>query len=60
MAQTSQARGVLRSVAQSIALVMNLATGLVSPQFHLKFDDLFESVREHKTYPNRWIVATHF
>ena len=46
--------------AQSVALILNLATGLVSPQFHLKFDDLFETVREIDTYPNRWKVATHF
>ena len=46
--------------AQSVALVLNLATGLVSPQFHLKFDDLFETVKEGDTYPNRWKAATHF
>ncbi len=46
--------------AQSVALILNLATGLVSPQFHLKFDDLFETVKGLNTYPNRWKVATHF
>ncbi|KAI2496817.1 hypothetical protein MHU86_17696 [Fragilaria crotonensis] len=46
--------------AQSVALVLNLSTGLVSPQFHLKFDDLFETIKDHDTYPNRWKVATHF
>jgi hypothetical protein len=46
--------------AQSIALVMNLATGLMSPHYHMKFDDLFETVKEQATYPNRWKVATHF
>ena len=46
--------------AQSVALVLNLATGLVSPQFHLKFDDLFETIKDHDTYPNRWKVATRF
>jgi Reverse transcriptase (RNA-dependent DNA polymerase)/GAG-pre-integrase domain len=46
--------------SQSVALVMNLATGLVSPQFHLKFDDLFETVKDHDTYPNNWKSATHF
>jgi hypothetical protein len=30
------------------------------PQFHLKFDDLFETVNGIDTYPNRWKVATHF
>ena len=46
--------------AQSVALVLSLATGLVSPQFHLKFDDLFETVKGETTYPNRWKAATHF
>jgi hypothetical protein len=32
--------------AQSVALILNLRTGLVSPQFHLQFDDQFETVRE--------------
>ena len=46
--------------AQSVALVLNLATGLVSPQFHLKFDDLFETVKGQSTFPNNWKSATHF
>jgi hypothetical protein len=28
-----------------VALVLNLSTGHVSPQFHVKFDDLFEMMR---------------
>eukprot|EP00978_Attheya_sp_CCMP212_P031934 scaffold122559_cov58-Attheya_sp.AAC.4 len=32
--------------AQSVALVLNIKTGLVSPQFHVEFDDLFETVSE--------------
>ena len=27
----------------SVALILNLKTGLVSPQFHCQYDDLFES-----------------
>ena len=46
--------------AQSVALVMSLSTGLVSPQFHLKFDDLFETVKGEATFPNNWKSATHF
>jgi hypothetical protein len=30
--------------SRNISLVLNLRTGLVSPQFHIKFDDLFETV----------------
>ena len=29
--------------ASSVALILNLNTGLVSPQFHCQYDDLFES-----------------
>jgi hypothetical protein len=31
--------------ARNVNLVMNLDTGLVSPQFHVQYDDFFESVR---------------
>jgi hypothetical protein len=31
--------------ARNITLVLNLETGLASPQFHVKFDDLFETVK---------------
>jgi hypothetical protein len=33
--------------ARSVALVLNPTTGFVSPQFHVKFDDLFETVRDN-------------
>jgi hypothetical protein len=31
--------------AKSVGLLLSLTTGLVSPQFHVKYDDLFETVR---------------
>jgi hypothetical protein len=31
--------------ASSVNLVLKLATGLFSPQFHVQFDDFFETVR---------------
>ena len=31
--------------ARSVALILNPTTGLVSPQYHIKFDELFETVR---------------
>jgi hypothetical protein len=31
--------------SRRVALVLNLQTGHVSPQFHVKFDDLFETLR---------------
>ena len=35
--------------ARSIALVLNPRTGHVSPQFHIKFDDFFETVQAKAT-----------
>ena len=35
--------------ARSVALVLNPRTGHVSPQFHVKFDDFFETVRDKST-----------
>ena len=32
--------------ARSVYFILNPSTGLVSPQFHVRFDDFFESVRE--------------
>ena len=47
--------------ARSVALVLNINTGLVSPQFHVKFDEFFETVNKHSDdYPNRWKTLTHF
>jgi hypothetical protein len=37
--------------ARSDALVLSLTTGYVSPQFHLKFDNFFETVQESKSLP---------
>jgi hypothetical protein len=36
--------GISPTHARSVALVLSLNTGLVSPQFHTKHDDLFETV----------------
>ena len=35
--------------ARSVALVLNPRTGHVSPQFHVKFDDFFETVQDKST-----------
>jgi hypothetical protein len=43
--------------AQNVCLVLNPNTGLVSPQFHCRFDDFFESVRFQSpklTVPTTW------
>ena len=41
----------------SVALVLNLSTGLVSPQYHLIFDDFFKTTRFNRTevqLPSTW------
>ena len=52
--------GHLPSHARSVALVLNLSTGLVSPQFHMKFNKFFEMVNKNDNkYPNQWRSLTH-
>jgi hypothetical protein len=41
--------------AQSVALVLNLDTGLVSPQFHVTFDPTFQTMR--KTFQNNMLIS---
>ena len=41
--------GLSPSHARSVALVLKPRTGHVSPQFHVKFDDFFETVQEKPT-----------
>jgi len=42
------------SHAHSISLVLNLLTGLVSPQFHTIHDDRFETVRDAIVPKSQW------
>ena len=37
--------------AKTVSLVMNLSTGLVSPQFHVQHDEFFESIRRDVPQP---------
>jgi hypothetical protein len=49
--------------AKSVALVLLLFTGNVSPQYHVQFDDLFETVtKENEQYIPKleWQVKAHF
>lgn len=50
--------------ASSVALALDLETAHVSPQFHLKFDDLFETVAKGKANPaahrSNWQRLCHF
>jgi len=40
--------------SHSVALVLNLATGHVSPQFHVVFDDKFETVNQDHLAASLW------
>jgi hypothetical protein len=47
--------------SQNVALVLSKITGLISPQFHVKHDSRFHTVREDKTdSPAPWMVKTGF
>jgi hypothetical protein len=47
--------------ARSVALVLSLVTGYVSPQFHMTFDDFFETVQEKGALPkSRWQFLSRF
>jgi hypothetical protein len=49
--------------ARSVALVLNPLTGLVSPQYHCKFDNFFETVRpsvDSHPLPIEWQVRAGF
>jgi hypothetical protein len=54
--------GVSPMHSSSVALVLNLRTGLASPQFHVAFDDMFETVRKHSGDPQQslWQQVTGF
>jgi hypothetical protein len=46
---------------RSVALVLSLVTGYVSPQFHVKYDDIFETVQETKALPqSKWQQLARF
>ena len=49
--------------APSVSLILNLQTGFVSPQFHVKFDDHFETAREESSIDipkSQWQVKCFF
>ena len=49
--------------SRSVALILNPQTGLVSPQFHVKFDDLFETTdypQNTQLDPAEWQHKTGF
>ena len=47
--------------SRSVALVLNLATRLVSPQYHLRFDNYFETMQDKANRPDiLWLHKAHF
>jgi Reverse transcriptase (RNA-dependent DNA polymerase) len=47
--------------SRNVALVLSKVTGLVSPQFHVKHDSRFQTVREEKQdTPAQWMVKAGF
>ena len=46
--------------SRSMSLVLSLSTGLCSPQYHVKHDDLFETVKQHKLPASLWQSKCHF
>ena len=45
--------------AKNVALVLSMETGHVSPQFHVKFDPSFHTVKENK-WSSKWQVLAGF
>ena len=51
--------GISPTHGKGVALVLDRDTGLVSPQFHMKFDSQFHSVEQEK-YKSNWQKKTGF
>ena len=46
--------------ARSVALVFNLKTAMVSPQFHIKFDPTFQTIEGPNSPESRWQMLCGF
>lgn len=46
--------------ARNVALVLNIETGLVSPQFHVKFDPSFHTVKQSPEMQSLWQIKAGF
>jgi hypothetical protein len=46
--------------ARNVALVLNIQTGLVSPQFHVKFDPSFHTVKQSPEMDSLWQIKAGF
>ena len=52
--------GMSHRHARSVALVLNIETGHVSPQFHVKYDDLFETIAQGLQPVSIWQEKCYF
>ena len=43
-----------------MSLVLNVSTGLVSPQYHVKHDNLFETIKRQARIDYQWQNKCHF
>mmetsp|Transcript_23796 Transcript_23796/g.36148 ORF Transcript_23796/g.36148 Transcript_23796/m.36148 type:complete len:153 (-) Transcript_23796:990-1448(-) len=55
----SDALGRSPQHARNVALVLSLTTGLVSPQFHIKFDPSFHTVKQ-ENFTSSWQLQAGF
>jgi hypothetical protein len=46
--------------ARNVALVLNVETGLASPQFHVKFDPSFHAVKQSPEMTSLWQIKAGF
>ena len=46
--------------SRSVALVLNLETGMVSPQYHVRYDNLFETLQSQRPPKILWQEKCHF
>ena len=52
--------GPLPRHSRSAALTLNLQTGMTSPQHHVKYDNLFETLHSQCLPPSQWQSICHF
>ncbi len=46
--------------ARSVGLILNLQTGLVSPQYNVRYDDFFETLDQQAKVKSEWQEKCHF
>ena len=52
--------GLSQRHARSVSLVLSLETGVVSPQYHVYHDDMFETVKQQRLPSSMWQYKCHY